>query len=62
MIVLAGNTDYKNKWQSENRERINLVVPKGYKETVRKHADMAGESVNGFIKKAIDERIESNSE
>ncbi|MCH1971630.1 hypothetical protein MCI89_04615 [Muricomes sp. OA1] len=55
---MAGKTDYKNKWQSENRERINLVVPKGYKEAVRQHADMTGESVNGYIKKAIDERME----
>lgn len=62
MIVLAGKTDYKNKWQSENRERINLVVPKGYKETVRQHADMTGESVNGYIKKAVDERMERDTE
>lgn len=32
---MAGNTDYKNKWQAENRERINMVVPKGYKEKIK---------------------------
>lgn len=59
---MAGKTDYKNKWQAENRERINLVVPKGYKDTIRKAADNAGESVNGYIKKAIDERMERDKE
>lgn len=54
---MAGTTEYKNKWQQENRERINLVVPKGYKDDVKKVADTVGESVNGYIKKAIDERI-----
>ena len=54
---MAGKTEYKNKWQQENKERINLVVPKGYKDTVKKAADAASESVNGYIKKAIDERM-----
>ena len=55
---MAGDTGYKNKWQAENRERINMVVPKGYKEIVKAAADTTGESVNGYIKKAIDERME----
>lgn len=55
---MAGNTEYKNKWQQENRERINLVVPKGYKELIRKIAANTGESVNGYIKAAIDQRME----
>ena len=29
---MAGKTAYKNDWQKENKERINLVVDKGYKE------------------------------
>ena len=28
---MTGKTEYKNKWQAENRERINLVVPKDLK-------------------------------
>lgn len=54
---MAGDTSYKNKWQAENRERINMVVPKGYKELVKNASDAVGESVNGYIKKAIDERM-----
>lgn len=55
---MAGNTEYKNKWQQENRERINLAVPKGYKAKVKERADAAGDSLNGYIVKAIDEKIE----
>lgn len=55
---MAGSTDYKNKWQAENRERINMVVPKGYKELIKTVAQKTGESVNGYIKRAIDERME----
>ena len=58
---MAGNTDYKNKWQAENRERINMVVPKGYKEKIKTVAQKTGESVNGYIKKAIDERMERDN-
>lgn len=54
---MAGSTEYKNKWQQENKERINLVIPKGYKEIVKQAAADAGESVNGYIKAAIDQRM-----
>lgn len=59
---MAGNTDYKNKWQAENRERINMVVPKGYKEKIKTVAQKTGESVNGYIKKAVDERMQRDTQ
>lgn len=59
---MAGSTDYKNKWQAENRERINMVVPKGYKEKIKTVAQKTGESVNGYIKKAVDDRMERDSQ
>ena len=55
--TMAGSTEYKNKWQAENRERINMVVPKGYKEKIKIVVQKTGESVNGYIKKAVDNRI-----
>ncbi len=59
---MAGSTDYKNKWQAENRERINMVVPKGYKEKIKTVAQKTGESVNGYIKKAVDERMQRDTQ
>lgn len=58
---MAGTTEYKNKWQQENRERINLVVGKGQKDIIKAHAEARGESVNGFLNRAIAETIERDN-
>lgn len=58
---MAGKTDYKNKWQLENKERINLVVNKGQKEVIKAHAEGRSESVNAFINRAITETIERDN-
>lgn len=59
---MAGKTEYKNKWQSDNCERISLVVKKGEKEVLKAHAIKQGESLNGFIKRAIAETIKRDDE
>ena len=59
---MAGKTEYKNKWQSENCKRISLVVKKGEKEVLKAHAIKQGESLNGFIKRAIAETIKRDDE
>lgn len=55
---MAGKAEYKNKWQSENCDRINLIVKKGEKEFIKAHAQKQGESMNSFINRAIQEAIE----
>lgn len=55
---MAGRTDYKNQWQKENMDRISLALPKGRKDQIKAHAQKRGESVNGFIGRAITETIE----
>lgn len=47
-----------NKYIQNNYDRINLTVPKGQKAIIQEAAEAAGETVNGYIKKAIDERID----
>lgn len=47
-----------NKYMKENYDRVNLVMPKGRKDAVKAHAEKTGESLNGFINRAIDEAIE----
>ena len=59
---MAGKTDYKNKWQAENCERISLIVPKGKKDIIREYAASKGESLNGFINRAIDEAMQDEGE
>jgi len=47
-----------NKYVKANYDRVLLTMKKGRKELVQAHADKHGESVNGFINRAIDETIE----
>ena len=47
-----------NKYMAANYDRINLTVLKGRKDIIKAHADAHGESVNGFINRAIDEAME----
>jgi len=55
---MAGSTEYKNKWQAKNCDRISLVVAKGQKDILRNHAESINESLNGFINRAIYETME----
>lgn len=59
---MAGKTEYKNNWQKENVDRVNLTMPKGRKKEVKTHAEARGESVNGFINRAISEAMERDNE
>ena len=47
-----------NKYVKNNYDRINVTFPKGQKEFIAQLATAAGESVNGYIKKAVEERIQ----
>ena len=50
-----------NRYNDKAYDRINIVVKKGKKEIIQAHAAAQGESVNGFITKAIDEKLERDS-
>lgn len=50
-----------NKYMSANYDRINLTVPKGRRDKIKAHAEAHGESVNGFIGRAIDETMDRDS-
>lgn len=43
-------------------DEIKLRVSKGRKDVIRAHAEGLGESVNGFINRAINEAIERDKE
>ncbi len=50
------------KYNAKSYDRINIAVPKGEKSKIKAHAEQRGESVNGFIKRAIDETIERDGD
>lgn len=45
-----------------NYDEIKVRVPKGRKEVIQAAADGAGQSLNGFVTTAIDERIERSND
>lgn len=46
-----------NRYIAKTYDRINLTVPKGKKERIQNYAQSVGESVNGFINRAIDDAM-----
>ena len=52
----------KNAWNARNYDRINLIVKKGQKQVIQQHAEKTGESVNGFINRAIEEAMQRDQQ
>lgn len=57
MAVSKAQQNATNKWIAKAYDRINLTVPKGRKEEIQAFAAQTGESVNGFINRAIGEAM-----
>lgn len=55
-------TTAKNKYNAKTYDRIALQVKKGERDKLREHAQQRGESLNGFINRAIDEALERDNE
>lgn len=53
---------YTYEYAKKNLKRIPLDVTKEKYDAIKAAADAAGESVNGFIKNAIDERLAGGGE
>lgn len=53
---------YQNEFNKLNYDRIEIKVPKGRKAVIKAAATAAGQSVNEFIAKAIDERMERDGD
>lgn len=49
------------KWDAANLDRISIAMSKGMKDKIKAHAESKGESVNGFINRAISETIERDN-
>ncbi len=54
-------TKAQNKYISKTYDRINLLVDKGNKDKIKAHAAEQGESLNGFVNRAISETIERDN-
>lgn len=52
------STKAKNKYNAANYDSLRIIVPKGKKEVIKAHAEAKGESINGFVNRAIEETIQ----
>jgi uncharacterized protein (DUF1778 family) len=53
--------EYNAEYAKKNLKRIPLDVQKDKYDQIKTAAETTGESVNGYIKKAIDERMERDN-
>jgi len=61
MAISKSQQKAVHKYVKANYDRMELTVPKGQKDTIKAHASAHGESVNGFIGRAISETMERDN-
>ena len=61
MPVSKAQQKATNKYIAKAYDRVNLTLPKGQKDVIQAHAVARGESVNGFIGRAITEAMKRDS-
>ena len=49
------------KYMKNNYDEIKVRVEKGKRDIIKAAAEQAGESLNGYIKKAVDQRMERDN-
>jgi hypothetical protein len=49
------------KYKLKTYDRLEISVKKGQKDKIKTHAEGMGESLNGFVNRAIDNQIERDN-
>lgn len=49
------------KYESANYDKVLLRFEKGKRDKIKAHAEQQGESVNAFIKRAVDNQIKRDN-
>lgn len=58
MAISKAQQKAVHKYVKANYDRMELTVPKGQKEAIKAHAEAREESVNSFVNRAIQDRME----
>ena len=61
MAVSKAQQKAVTKYVKNKYDRFGLTMPKGKLDTIKAHAEARGQSVNGFINRAIDETMERDN-
>lgn len=56
------STIAKNKYNAKAYDSLRIVVKKGQKDVIQAHATARGESINGFVNRAISEQMKRDQE
>ena len=48
------------KYEQEKIDKVFVRFPKGKKEQIQRHVANTGESINGFINRAVDQTLSSD--
>lgn len=51
----------KDRYNAKVYDEIKIRVSKGQKDEIKAHAESKGESLNGFINRAIDETVQRDN-
>jgi uncharacterized protein (DUF1778 family) len=62
MAVSKAQQKAVSKYMKENYDEIKVRVEKGQKDIIKAHAESKGESLNGFINRAISETMEKENQ
>ena len=57
----AARKEGNRKWDAQNLDRISIALPKGSKDKIKAHAEKRGESINGFVGRAINETMQRDA-
>ena len=61
MAISKAHQKATAKYVKQNYDEIKVRVKSGEKEMIKQHADSRGETVNGFINRAIKEAMERDN-
>lgn len=60
---MGGKNSYESikRYEDKAYDKVLVRMPKGQKEAIKAHAEARGESVNGFVNRAISETMERDN-
>jgi len=63
-VEMGGRNSYESikRYEDKAYDKVLLRLPKGYKPELQSYAAKHGESLNAFIRRAIEEQIKRDTE
>lgn len=61
---MGGRNSYESikRYEDKAYDKVLVRMPKGRKDEIKSHTEQKGQSVNGFINEAIDEKLKRDTQ